>query len=90
MTLDTILSFAPCDRRQCAEVVIMNDVILEETESLFVILTRVPGLDTRITLNPVDAEIEIIDDDGTIYSYTCVTTILTARYTASMAYGRCV
>ena len=42
----------------------MNDVILEETESLFVILTRVPGLDTRITLNPVDAEIEIIDDDG--------------------------
>ena len=47
---------------------IVDDDILEVTESLFVMLTRVPGLDSRITLAPTEGEIEIIDEDGTSFS----------------------
>ena len=40
------------------------NIICELTESFFVTLERTPGLDSRITLDPVDGEIEISDDDG--------------------------
>ena len=49
------------------DVLIVDDDRLEQIESLFVALTRTVGLDDRITLNPVDGEIRIIDEDGTFY-----------------------
>ena len=57
----TILTFGACDTRQCTEIPIVDDMIVEMTESFFVTLE---SLDSGITLDPVDGEIEIIDDDG--------------------------
>ena len=34
----------------------------------FVTLERTPGLDVRITLDPVDGDIEITDNDGSFFS----------------------
>ena len=64
INVSTILAFGSCDTRQCTETTIVDDMIVELTESFFVTLERTPGLDSRITLDPVDGEIEIIDDDG--------------------------
>ena len=60
----TILKFDTCDTRQCTEIPIVDDMIAELTESFFVTLERTPGLDSRITLDPVKGEIEITDGDG--------------------------
>ena len=57
--MSRLLRFASCETRQCTEITIMNDTILEDIESFFVSLVRISGLDTRITLNPVNGEIEI-------------------------------
>ena len=64
--VSTILEFGSCDTRQCTEIPIVDDMIVELTESFFVNLERTPGLDSRLTLDPVDGEIEIIDDDGIV------------------------
>ena len=45
-------------------VTIIDDVVLENEEEFDVTLTRTTGLDTRITLDPVDGVVQIIDDDG--------------------------
>ena len=58
------LMFGACERRRCVNVTIENDVVLEDTESFDVTLERTTGLDGRITLDPVDGEIEITDNDG--------------------------
>ena len=42
----------------------MDDDILELTESFDVTLEGTAGLDGRIVLDPVDAEVEITDNDG--------------------------
>ena len=62
--VSTILEVGSCNTRQCTEITIVDDMIAEMTESFFVTLERSPGLDSRLTLDPVDGEIEIIDDDG--------------------------
>ena len=64
ISVSTILAFDTCDTRQCTKIPIVDDMIVELTESFFVTLERTPGLDSRITLDPVDGEIEIIDDAG--------------------------
>ena len=58
------VSFDTCDTQRCTEIPIMDNMIVELTESFFVILERTPGLDSRITFNPVEGKIEITDDDG--------------------------
>ena len=63
-SISEILGFGSCDTQQCTEIPIVDDMIVELTESFFVTLERTPGLDSRITLDPVDGEIEITDDDG--------------------------
>ena len=76
-SVTNILEFGICDTRQCIEIPIVDDMIVEETESFFVTLERTPGLDSRITLDPVDGEIEITDNDGLwdmhpiLFSYVC-------------------
>ena len=65
--VSTILMFAACHTRQCVDVPIVDDETLELTETFIVTLDRTPALDTRITLNPVDGDIDILDNDGRKY-----------------------
>ena len=62
VSVSEILAFGSCDTRQCTEISIVDDMIVELTESFFVTLERTPDLDSRITLDPVDGE--ITDNDG--------------------------
>ena len=62
--LSTTLTFDTCETRKCTNIAIANDDILEGTESFNVTLEDTSGLDDRITLDPVDGEIQISDRDG--------------------------
>ena len=54
-------------------VTIEDDQILEEIENFAASLRQTEGLDERITLNPVTAVINILDNDGKFYhTCTCV------------------
>ena len=57
--LSTILSFPTCGTRQCVNVTIVDDDVLENVESFDVTLERNTSLDMRITLDPVDGIISI-------------------------------
>ena len=59
-----ILRFDACETRKCTEIPIVNDTIVEMTESFFITLERTRGLDFRINLDPDNGVVEIIDDDG--------------------------
>ena len=61
--METILMFRSCETRVCTNVAILDDNVAELTERFFVKLGRTDGLQ-RITLDPVVAEVEIIDEDG--------------------------
>ena len=65
MALEVVLIFAACEIQQCVAVTIVDDVVDELDEVLHVSLERTPGLDSRITLDPMEGKIEIIDNDGT-------------------------
>ena len=57
--------FRSCETRVCTNVAILDDNVTETTESFYVKLDRTDDLDPRITLDPVETEVEIIDDgDG--------------------------
>ena len=60
----SILSFAECQVRECILVPINDDQILELQEFFRAVLDRTDGLSDRITLNPVNAVVNILDDDG--------------------------
>ena len=62
--LDAPLEFPPCERRSCVDIPIVDDDVLENSELFNVTLER-NGLDSRITLDPVDGLVEITDNDGT-------------------------
>ena len=62
--ISTILEFAACHRRQCTNITVIRDDILESVESFFVNLERTPDLSGSISLAPVLAEIEINDRDS--------------------------
>ena len=93
--VSTILMFEECDRRRCVNVTIVDDKVLEMTESFTVTLERTPGLDSRITLDPVDGVVEITDDGEKTFSqagdcrwgilwrhsFHCITSHPTACYT---------
>ena len=61
--MSTILMFDACDTRRCVDVTIVNDANFEPDEIFFITLERTPGLNDRITLDPVNGVIIIIDDD---------------------------
>ena len=65
--ISTILILDTCETRQCDNISIVDDVTLEMTESFSVTLERTPDLNSRITLNPVDGDINILDNDGRKY-----------------------
>ena len=58
------LMFEPREIRRCVNVTIMDDFIDEPDESFFYKLRRTPDLHPRITLDTVDGEIVIEDDNG--------------------------
>ena len=62
--LDAPLEFPPCERRSCVDIPIVDDDVLENSELFNVTLER-NGLDSVITLDPVDGLVEITDNDGT-------------------------
>ena len=59
-----ILQFDSCGTRECVIVPIVDDLQVEPHESLTYHLTRTPGLDFSIQLDPVNGVIEIFDNDG--------------------------
>ena len=68
--VSTTLRFDACQRQKCVNISIQNDGVLEQLESFFVNLARTPELDCRITLDPVDGDIEILDFNGKfVYSF---------------------
>ena len=60
----TLLSFDECDRRMCVSITIVDNSMVEMTESFDVTLERTTSLDSRITLGIADGVFEIIDNDG--------------------------
>ena len=77
--VSTTLMFAACETRQCVKVQIVDDETLEMTESFIVTLDRTPALDTRITLNPVDGDIVILENEGRKYELDVQTTSIHAK-----------
>ena len=59
----SILNFAACETRQCVNVTIVDDSVNEPVEEFDITLQRTLGLDTRISLEPVDARVEIYDNE---------------------------
>ena len=64
VNVSTILAFGTCNTQQCIEISIVDDMIVEMTESFFVTLERISDLDSRIRLDPVEEKVEITDNDG--------------------------
>ena len=62
--LSTTVMFGACQIRECVDITIVDDVVLENVESFLVNLESTPGLDSRITLNRTRAEVQIIDNEG--------------------------
>ena len=61
--VSTILRFDACDTRHCVGVTIVIDGDDEPDEIFGITLERTPGLNDRITLDPVDGDITIADND---------------------------
>ena len=61
--METVLIFRACETRACTNVAILDDNVAEPTERFSVKLSRTDGLDSGITLDPIVAEVEIIDYD---------------------------
>ena len=68
--LSSILMFAACETQSCVNVTIVDDLVDEpgDLDVFDVTLERTPGLDSRISLDPVDGQIVIIDNDGISHS----------------------
>ena len=56
--------FDACETRVCEFIGIIEDEVAEPLETFNVTLEESPGLDDRITLNPVEAVVEIIDSSS--------------------------
>ena len=63
-SLATVLSFDECDTRMCVSITIVDEMMVEMTESFDVTLDRTTSLDSRVTLGLADAVVEITDSDG--------------------------
>ena len=75
--LSTILNFLKCETKQCVDITIVDDEVLEDVESFDVTLERTLGLDMRITLDPADGMIYIRDnDEGEFYDKIMVVCII--------------
>ena len=64
---NTVLSFAACETVKCLDVELLDDCVLEDTETFKMMLSTVSGQDERIKLGAGGADVVINDDDG-VYS----------------------
>ena len=66
------LTFEPHDTQKCINVTIIDDTIVENTETFYVDLTQTPDLDSRVVIVHGTSTIEITDDDGncTLFIFT--------------------
>ena len=62
--IDFVVEFNSCDQIRCTDIIIRDDLITEDIESFFVNLERTDDLSITISLNPIRAEIQIIDANG--------------------------
>ena len=72
--LNAPLVFPPCERRSCVAIPIVDDDVLENSELFNVTLER-NGLDTRITLDPVDGLVEITGMCTVLFAWSMYQTI---------------
>ena len=61
---EVVVQFAPCDKRICVEVPIVDDETVEKLESFNITLERTPDMDINITLDQVVGVVEITENDG--------------------------
>ena len=73
--MSTILMFDACNTRHCVDVTSVNDTVDEPDEMFGITLERTPGLNDKITLDPVDGDITIVDDDGMIFEHPSVSVL---------------
>ena len=65
VALSTILTINKCSNRECVDITIQDDLVLEQRESFRVMLEKPPGFDEeRIKLGIVEKEVTIVEDDG--------------------------
>ena len=64
LSLGYNLNFNACKERACAYISIMDDDIVEKSESFTISLERTTDLDSRISLSSERGEVTILDDDG--------------------------
>lgn len=65
MNTSTILTFEPCQKKACREVFVVNDDVVEETESFNVAVSRTLLLGSAIvTEQRLQGMIRILDNDG--------------------------
>ena len=60
----TIRTFAACQIRECVDIPITDDYIVESGEIFHARVFRTGSLDHRIIVSPEPAVIDITDDDG--------------------------
>lgn len=69
--ISDILKFSSSVSEQCVSVDIIENSVLEDTESLTVALSLLTGGDSNIQLKPSSAKIFIADNDGEGSIHTC-------------------
>ena len=67
---ETFLRFISCSRRQCFDIVIIDDDIIEDVEMFNITLWPPPfGLPRRFTLSPNVTTVTIENDDSTLFHH---------------------
>lgn len=80
----TSYRLGPTDRMACVNLIILNDILFEDTETLTAQLTRVTDTQggvissNRLTLDPRTAEISILDNDRELLTILMKKTLLLA------------
>ena len=59
-----VLRFGACEKRQCITIPILDDNIVEDTESFSIHLEKSLGLSNRFMIDPGVKVINITDNDG--------------------------
>ena len=55
---------SPSTHRQCFNVTIIDDLVLEDTERFSLTLTLADGSNVPVVMDPDVSEVEIVDDDS--------------------------
>ena len=66
----------PSTHRQCFNVTITDDLVLEDTERFSLTLTLADGSNVPVVVDPDVSEVEIIDDDGLFSVYEKLNNII--------------